>query len=346
MATLTVRSPSRRDWLQIRHVRQRRVLLAAPWEPHPGIRNPGLPTISLPALGLGTPRDVLVAAVDDELCAFAVFDRDEPSYRWNLCWLAAGSPRVDATDEVSTELWNALLEEGIRRAGAAGARRVFAYCHPDSAEHHSLIATGYASYASYSVLRGQFKLGLRESVRIREQHESDLWSIHQLYNRTTPRPVQFAEALTSDAWVTDDESMNPFRHQSRYGFVVPTKDGIGAACHIDASSTRPTVTVLCDHALTLALPSIVADSLDHASIRLDVDVVLPGYQQELQNPLINAGFAVVDEVIGMVRHTTASVIKEPVVSDTLTLRDARPAVTVPYRGLSLASRDSCQREGR
>lgn len=345
MATLTVRSPTRGDWLQIRHVRQRRVLLAAPWGPHPSLGNSGLPTISLPALGLGMSRDVLVAAVDDELCAFAVFERDEPRYRWNLCWLAAGSLRVDATDEVATELWIALLEEGVLRAGDAGARRVFAFCHPDSAEHHSLLATGYVSYASYIVLRGHFKLGLRESGHVREQHESDLWSIHQLYNRTTPRPVQFAEALTSDAWVTDDESPIPFRNRSRFGFVVPTEDGIGAACHIDLGSSRPTVTLLCDHRLTHAVPSIVADSLDHASIRRDVDVVLPGYQQELQNPLINAGFSVIDEIIGTVRHTTVSVVKEPVVSDILTLSDARPAVTVPYRGLSLATRDSCQREG-
>ena len=336
MATLTVRTPSKRDRLKLRRVRQRRVWLAAPWGAHPGIGDTPQPNVSVALAGLASAQNVLIAAVDGEICAFAVFDKGDASYRWNLCWLAAGSPRVDATDEVANELWVALLEEGIRWAGETGVRRLFAFSHPDSTEYRSLVEAGFAGYAQYTVLRGHFKAGLRESAPVREQHESDLWSIHQLYNRTTPRPVQFAEALTSDAWATDVSSRVPFRNRKRLGFVVPTEDGIGAVCHIDVGSPRPAVTVLCDYHLTHAVPSIVADSLEYASIYRDVDVVLAGYQQELQHPFLTAGFAVSEEVIGAVRHTTATVVKEPVVSEFPVLSEVRPAVPIPYRGFSFA----------
>lgn len=336
MATLTVRTPSKRDRLKLRQVRQRRVWLAAPWGAHPSIGSTPQPNVSVALAGLASAQNVLIAAVDGEICAFAVFDKGDASYRWNLCWLAAGSPRVDATDEVASELWVALLEEGIRWAGEAGARRLFAFCDLESTEYRSLVEAGFTGYAQYAILRGRFKVGLREGAHIREQHESDLWSIHQLYNRTTPRSVQFAEALTSDAWATDSRSRIPFRSRKRFGFVVPTEDGIGAACHIDMGSPRPAVTVLCDYHLTHAIPSIVADSLDYASINRDVDIVLAGYQQELQHPFLTAGFAVSDEVIGAVRHTTATVVQEPVVSEFPVLSEVRPAVPIPYRGFSFA----------
>ncbi|MEZ4520878.1 MAG: hypothetical protein R3A46_04390, partial [Thermomicrobiales bacterium] len=134
MATLTVRTPSRRDWLNIRRVRQRSVWLAAPWNSH--VRSDGASIGLADALGsLLVSNNLLVATVDDELCGVVVFERDDENFRWNLCSLSAGSPRVDATDEVARELWVALLEEAIREAGRAGARRVFAFSAPDDVGH-------------------------------------------------------------------------------------------------------------------------------------------------------------------------------------------------------------------
>lgn len=344
MATLTVRAATKRDRLRLRNVRQRRASLLAPW--HPDGECAGDSAGNLKSMAkLILSSDVIVAAVDDELCAYIVFERGDESYRWNLCWLGAGSPRVDATAEVATELWVALLEEGIRWAGRAGARRLFAYCAPDSVEYESLLQAGFTGFTSYDVLRGSFKRGLRESLPIREQHESDLWSIHQLYNRVTPRPVQYAEAFTSDAWDVDSESRVPFRHRQRIGFVLPTSDGIGAACHINLATPYPMVSVLCDDHHAPSIPAIVADALELASLHGTVDIVLPAYQLDRMNLFLNVGFTVRNQVIATVRHTTATTVQMPVKAEVVSMSEARPAVSVTYGRLDLAGTQNRIRDG-
>lgn len=344
MATLTVRAPSKRDRIKLRRVTQRRVSLSAPWDPH-ATRSPGHTDELKLTAAMILSADVIVAAVDNEICAFAVYEQGDERYRWNVSWLGAGSPRVDATDEVAAELWVALLEEGIRLAGRSGVRRLFAYCELDSIAYESLRIAGFAAYTEYDVLRGSFKRGLRESIPIREQHESDLWSIHQLYNRTTPRPVQFAEAYTSDAWAVDADTRIPFRNRRHLGFVLPTEDGIGAACHIDMAAECPIVTVLCDDHLTHAMPSVVADALERSDLYSDVDIVLPAYQIDRMKPFLNFGFSLRDRVVGTVRHTTSTVVQKPVASEVLKLSEARPAVSVPYRGLTFAGSNDQVRNG-
>ncbi len=344
MPTLTVRTPSKRDRMRLRHVRQRRVSLLAPWNPDAERPRGHSNEIKITA-SLMFSSDVIVAAVDDEVCAFAVFERGDEQFRWNLSWLGAGSPRVDATEAVAEELWVALLEEGIREAGRSGARRLFAYCEPDGVAAESLRKAGYISYTRYDVLHGSFKRGLRESIPIREQHDSDLWGIHQLYNRTTPRAVQYAEAFTSDAWAIDSDPRIPFRHRQRLGFVLPTDDGIGAACHIDMSADCPMVSVLCDDHLAQAIPSIVAESLEHASLHGDVDIVLPEYQMDRMDPFLNMGFTLRDRVNGTVRHTTVTAIQAPIKSEVLRLSEARPAVSVTYRGLTFTGSARQVRDG-
>ncbi len=339
MATLTVRAPTKRDRLKLRNVRQRRVALTAPWDAHiaGGSRNQGeIRTLASMLMA----SDVIVAAVDDELCAFAVYERGDERYRWNLSWLGAGSPRVDATSEVAIELWVALLEECVRLAGRSGARRIFAYCQPDSVEQESLRQAGFVAFTEYHVLRGSFKPGLRESIPIRAQHESDLWSIHQLYNRTTPRAVQFAEAFTSDAWTTDADGRLPFRNRGRHGFVLPTEDGIGAACHIDPGGERPIVTLLCDDQLAHVMPAIVADALELAAITGTVDIVLPAYQLDRVNPFLNFGFDARERLVGTVRHTTATVVQQPVPAEIVRFGEARSTVPATYCGAVYLDRNS------
>lgn len=334
MATLTVRAATKRDRIRLRVVRQREANLLAPWERpdniHQGATDGGA-TIGLAEALLSS--DVYVADVDGELCGFAIYDRGDRLFRWNVRHLGAGSPRVDATDDVAIELWVALLEEGIRMAGRAGARRLFAFSTDDSAEYVALRNVGFVPYARYDVLRGSFKRGLRESIAVRPQHESDLWSIHQLYNRVTPRAVQFAEALTSDAWVTEPGSRLPFRRTGRIGFVVPTEDGIGVAFHIDFNSACPVVRVLCDDQLTFALRSIIADCLDHLSYEGPVDIILPEYQLDRSNLLIDAGFSRHATATGLVRHTTASAALKGLETEVVRLRQARAAVSVPYQAV-------------
>ena len=334
MATLTVRAATRRDRIRLRHVRQREAWLSPPWD-ESAVRSGRAATKGqmFRIADAMFSSDVHVAAVGGEICGYALYDRGDDRWRWNLLRLGAGSPRVDATDEVAVELWVALLEEGIRSAGRDGARRIFAYSAAETAEYEALLAAGFAPYARFDVLRGEFRRGLRESVPIREQDDSDLWSIHQLYNRITPRAVQFAEALTSDAWTVDPDSRNPLRRPGRLGFVVPTEDGVGAVCQIELDHACPVVTVLCDDQLLPVMCSIIADALDHASIQGEVDVVIPEYQLDRSSLLMTAGFIRREQAVGLVRHTAATASMKRVRAEIVKLSEARAAVSVPYRTL-------------
>jgi hypothetical protein len=345
MPTLTVRNPSKRDWLRVRRVQQRRANLTPPWDYHvqgADVRH----QLTSALTGFGPATDQLVAVVDGEVCAFALFERGDERFRWYVTEIGAGSPRLDATEEVAIELWVALLEEGIRRAGEAGARRIFAFVEPESSEYEGLREAGFDGYTNYYILRGRMPLPESAAVLslVRPQHESDLWSIHQLYNHSTPRGVQFAEALTSDAWALPDESRNPFARTTASGFVVPLEDGIGAACQIGMRGRCPYVTFLCDERLESSIASIVAASLARAGIDREVDVVVPGYQQHLMSQFLALDFAIMDERIGMVRHTTVPAVIESNAVTSLNLREARTAASIPYQTLNARGGDTLMRD--
>lgn len=345
MPTLIIRNPSTRDWLRVRRVQQRRARLTPPWDHHAHITDMRHQLASA-ITGVSPASDRLVAVVDGEVCAFALFERGDERFRWYVIEIGAGSPRVDATDEVAIELWVALLEEGIKRAGEAGARRVFAFAEPDSNEYEGLKGAGFDGYANYYVLRGRLPAPESEAIlgSVRPQHKSDLWSIHQLYNHSTPRGVQFAEALTSDAWALPEESRIPFNRSGRWGFVVPLEDGIGAACHVSTHGKRPYVTFLCDERLEASISSIVAAALVKAGIDRDVNVVVPGYQQHLLSQFLDEQFAIVDERIGMVKHTTVPAVVETNAAASLSLREARTAATIPYQTLNSRGDEALTRE--
>lgn len=296
--------------------------------------------------GVSPASDRLIAEVDGEVCAYALFERGDERFRWYVIEVGAGSPRVDATDEVAIELWVALLEEGIKLAGEAGARRVFAYARPDSSEYAGLQEAGFDAYANYYVIRGRLRVPESQAILslVRPQHNSDLWSIHQLYNHSTPRGVQFAEALTSDAWALPEAGRLPFSRSSCWGFVVPLEDGIGAACHIITQGKRTYVTYLCDERLEASISSIIAASLAYAGIDRDVDVIVPGYQQHLLSQFLDEQFVVVDERIGMVKHTTVPAVVESNAAASPTVRAARTAATVPYQPLNSSGDETLVRE--
>ncbi len=328
MSTLTVRDFQTRDAVRLRRVGQRRVNLRAPWiarSRFDQVRQ----RVNTAVVGIGIAAERLVSEVDGEICGYALFDRDDEHFRWYATELGAGSPRVDATGEVAIELWAALLEDGIRRAGEQGVRRIFAFARPESTENHGILSAGFQGYASYLVLRGREFGSLAAFEQFRPQHESDLWSIHQLYNHSTPRSVQFAEALTSDSWSVEPGAR--FRQRNGLaGFVVPEEDGIAAACRVDSRGSRPIVTLLCDDQVSDRMPAFVATSLEEAGIDGAVDVIVPGYLQHLVRDFVAVGFSVSDERVGLVRHTTAPAIVESTAVTRLPLAKGHAAVTYPF----------------
>jgi hypothetical protein len=137
----------------------------------------------------------------------------------------------------------------------------------------------------------------------------------------------------------------PFNRSPLVGYVVPLEDGLGVACHISTRGKRPVVTFLCDESLSNSISSLVAAALFHEGIRRDVDIIVPGYLHHLMSQFLAQDFAVVDERIGTVRHTTAPAVVETSTATSMSLREARTAATIPYRSLNASRDKSLMRDG-
>lgn len=313
MATLTVRSPKLSDLWRIRRVRQRREDPNFPFseETTLDLLNEWF-LISLP--GKVGETEGVVALVDDELCGYAILERDDERFQWKVIALAAGSPRLDANDAVSTELWTAVLEYAVKEAGRAGARRIFGNAAWNSAGGVAMEQAGFAPYMRFQVLRGQIAADRSwDAPLCRLQHESDAWSIHQLYHRVTPRPVQYAEARTSDWWLDGLASSIPGRSGKIVSVVVDELDGLAACCRIHARRRCPLVTVLCSPELSGQVVGLVARALESVDLlSSEVEVVIPDYAQELVAGFLDAGLTIEDRRVALVRHTTTPRVVHPV----------------------------------
>jgi hypothetical protein len=257
---------------------------------------------------------IYVALVDDELCATVTLRPQTHRFRWDVLSLAAGSPHLDADDDVTTELWSALLEYAISCAGASGAKRLFATTADGSVGMRSLRNAGFEAYARFTVLERLGAPGRIESdCRPRRQEPSDVWSIHHLYHQTTPRVVQFAEALTSTVWELPSERLLarlvPRRHDV-HALVLETAGGIEGYCRIETGPAGAFVSLIINpHVRHYAAP-LVAAAIERSGIgpSTRIEIAIPEYASELVWSMENAGFTQAGERVAMVRHTTAPAI--------------------------------------
>lgn len=309
MATLLVRPLTPRDIPLLGRVYQRfdRLDLLGDAAPVPDLLDRILSVLPTRAI-----RDrIFVALVDGELCALLALRQQERRFRWDVTAVAAGSPRLDATDHVCIELWTAMLDYAIRRAGEAGAKRLFASTHEDGPARESLRAAGFEAYTQYSLLQGVVQAApVALPTGMRPQEDSDVWSIHQLYHHTTPRPVQFAEAVTSTAWELPKQSLwehGGFQRRSVTAFVIETRDGIEGYCRVEQTPRRVVATMLLSENCHDLAGEFVNASALQAGIRRDapLNVVVPGYLMNLVSRFIDLGFVESDERVALVRHTTA-----------------------------------------
>lgn len=294
----------------MRHVTQRRDRLDMPDAVDPAEPDVAGQFLAMVPANLRQGR-VIVALVDGELCAYMVFRPQTTRFRWDVLAVAAGSPRLDATDDVCIELWTALLEYAVRQAGESGAKRLFATSADDGAAFESLRAAGFERYAQFMILAGMRQsgpVGLPEGMR--EQEDSDVWSIHQLYHQVTPRAVQFAEALTSSVWELPQRNLlgrlTAMPPVSK-AFVLDTGNGVQAYCAIQVRRGGAMARLLIAHECrALAVPFVLAAAAQagvdpHCRLRL----LVPGYASELVSGFREAGFELEHERTAMVRHTTA-----------------------------------------
>jgi hypothetical protein len=317
MATLAVRTLRVRDIPRIGSVNQRVDHLGGPVCAFRTTVVMSSKTISV-IPGLANKERVFVATVDGELCAYLVAQREPKNFKWEIAEVAAGSPRLDATDSVCVELWSALVEYTVKQAGATGIKRIFASSEDGSPAHDSLRSNGFEVFEDRFILSrkcGDVQID-KAPGHVRPQQNSDVWLVHQLYHQVTPRAVQFAEALTSAEWDLPEGSwfnrtMTGGNHLASY--VLESGDDVVGHCRIERKngSALARLMMVPEHASSVG--SFLETCAVSAGVARDdlLQVDVPGYFLEHLGVLERSGFTVVWERTGLVKHTTASVVVRP-----------------------------------
>jgi hypothetical protein len=317
MATLAVRTIRLRDLARLRTVNQRVDRLDSPVGRFEAA--PQLASVLLPAIPFRLQDELaFVATIDGELCAYLVAKSDPDHYQWTLSYVAAGSPRLDATDSVCVELWSALIEYSVKQAGASGSKRIFALARRDTPAYESLRSVGFEPYEDRFMLAGSIPDGeLFDSLAgVKRQSNSDVWSVHQLYHTVTPRAVQFAEALTSEKWEVKADpwlTLPLVRGTQEASFVLEFGEGVVGHCRIVRRPGRAMVNYMIAPEYADQIAEFIVTSLREAGAGTDdqVQVCVPGYAMDHISRLEEAGFRVFWERAGLVKHTTASVVVRP-----------------------------------
>jgi hypothetical protein len=312
VATLAVRPMSPRDLPALRHVREHCERLDVPF----GFQGvlPELANQVVASLPVDVWRDrIYVASVNNEPCAMAMLRQQEHRYRWDVVLLAAESRRAMRDDQGLVDLWTALLEFGIKEAGSAGAKRLFATAPLDTPAYESLRRAGFEAYSRFTVVAGFLPAApVAIPAGLRRQDHSDVWSIHQLYHHVTPDTVQFAEALTSSVWEIDDPPLLErigVRRPQTVAYVLEAGHGIEAYCRIERVQTAPVMSLLRERECQTSAFQFVAAAASVAGLPANalLRVVIPAYSGELVAQFEDEGFYVECERVAMIRHTTSRV---------------------------------------
>ncbi len=248
---------------------------------------------------VGSRVRVFVARLERRPVGYAVFSIANPDRRWVLDGIGANLGVYEMQP-----VWEELVNFGVVAAGLEGTKRLYARVPAGSDLTPVVRANGFSPYANEIVL-GAPTVSLNHATsRVRRQHRSDVWAIHQLYMATVPQPVQYAEALTSHHW-----DINPrFSPSSiQAGWVI--EEGYQIAAYMRAES-RPD-----SHLLEFVIdprhgdlfPQLIAGALaDLATLApRQVYVATRGYQQEFIQVLQDRGFSVQLEQQLHVKYTTA-----------------------------------------
>jgi hypothetical protein len=289
-----------RDLVSLRSIRQRYFL------DHPG-RNP----ISAQPFDAGIRKlvplvpssdRVVVARANKRVLGYAVFSVRNPDRRWVLAGIGANLGIYE-----SQPLWDELVQFGVVAAGLEGTKRLYARIPQGSDLVPVMRASGFSPVMGETVLGGQSGTLTFATVRgrVRRQHRTDVWAIHQLYMSTVPQPVQYAEALTSHHWDIHSRFSTSTLHG---GWLI--EEGYRVVAYLRAES-RPDSHVLefmIEPERREHFPALITAALsDLATMSArPVYIVARGYQEEYLPMLQDRGFAIQLEQDLYVKYTTAS----------------------------------------
>jgi hypothetical protein len=261
---------------------------------------------------------VALSGSDRHLAAFCQFRIVGPDQRWVM--ESAGVEERDDADLVVEEM----TRYAVIDAGMSGVKRLYARIGAGTSVVVPLRQIGFAPYMRERILTAPAAPERRPVAGVRVQEQADVWSIHQLYMASTPRQVQYAEALTSHGW-----DVGAVRRSAGYGcrgWIVA--DDHLAVAYARAISRRDA------HVLEFmvlpeqrqVLPDLLATAFAELSTMppRQVYVVVREYQSESAMILLEQGFEYLLEQDAYVKYTTATA-RSSVMAASFAVEGAEPA---------------------
>jgi hypothetical protein len=252
--------------------------------------------------GSSKPR-LFVASAEDRLVGFIHFQPAYSDRRWHVIAVGTGTGVYDASP-----VEDVLIRHGITAAGLRGVKRLFARVQSGSDLVNTFAKLGFTAYATETIFVTDAARVLGESVPVREQEQTDTWAIHQLYNATVPKTVQYAEALTSHRWDLrgPDELVGNSR---RLGWLVDDGHSIAAYGRVACGANAHAVELLYlpdrTHVLGGLIDTIVQEIRTRSRSKRII-CTLRGYQAEAAKELESRGFDPVLEQDLHVKYTTVT----------------------------------------
>lgn len=252
--------------------------------------------------GRSRPR-TFVACVADKIVGFAEFRAALPDRRWHAIALATATGVYD-----SGPVEDALLRHAITAAGLRGVKRLYARAPSGSDLVNSFSRVGFSPFATETIFVADTVQVVGGTLPVRRQEQTDTWAIHQLYNATVPRQVQYAEALTSHRWdLSAFDELAP--GSKRTGWLVDEGHAVAAYGRVTHGKSAHAIELLYlpDH------PDVLRGLIDTLLFQMRatghsgrIYCVLRGYQVEAAKELESRGFEPILEQDLLVKYTTAS----------------------------------------
>lgn len=248
------------------------------------------------------PVFVASTAGEHRLLGIAMFRVVGPDRRWMATCLHTNAGVYDDEPIVI-----GLMQHAIQDAGFHGVKRMYAKVDVQSPIRHTFRAMGFAPYGRETILASPSVPVLPAGSSVRTLEQADVWAVHQLYLHTTPRDVQYAEAITSHNW--DVASIHRDRGYDGQAWII-TRDFVAiayarAVTHGDAHIVDFMVAPEWRDLLPDLLAQVFRTLSARPSRRLYVSV--RAYQQEEIALLESYGLVRQVEQELNVRYTTASV---------------------------------------
>lgn len=252
---------------------------------------------------LPMPRDwprLYVARHGQSLLGFADFQPVPPDRRWHLTAVGTSYAAPRST------VMEALLRHGIRAAGAQGVKRLYARLRPELEASEIARSLGFNPYAEEIIFAARPPDGSSAPAGTRIQEQADTWAIHQLYNTTVPREVQYAEAFTSHCW--DVKLQQAITPGAVHGRVLEDGHQLAGYIRVAARAGTYVIELMVGRDDHNAAGRLLDDALSDIGRRhaKRIYCAIRTYQQHLRQPLEDRGFDALWTQQLQVKYTTVT----------------------------------------